>query len=533
MLLTLVPITNVVITSTIYISTSNNEALPLNAATGKINGRALAAQLAGIQDEQQRQSDSQELFEERVRCFYGTWLWLGVGLVCGPQVVYSVAVGLSLASGTDAAAGLLLAALQLSGACLVRLLLLPALWAACVYLEERRGQQKGLAQLLGSRLPDGLLSQLPEWVSLPQGPRSKWLPLLPASVLPLPWLGVGGLAACSYLGWAREHDKFLALGFAGVAAAAAASAPWPLPADLAHPSTPATLALLGAATVALSPRRRELASYLAAAPGLFYQILPKSLSDALGGTSLAARPWAAALRPPRWESGLAWDRDAAVVDRCNRWDQVYLEGSRGARYLDSVGIRVHLTRALEESEALSPILARSAGREGAAQARGRPASGPAGGAGGAGDALAALVERICGGQAAEALHGLDSMQAIQLAEAVRREFGKCLSVSDVLRCSEIEDLLDVVQRTATSEQSPGGTSVRAEARASEAEPWRIWLCGLRPQSNCTVDWMVSRRGEERHLDVAALERAVDRLVELKRGFYYNFTNYYFRTTFDF
>ena len=205
-------------------------ALPLHAATSKIDRRALEAKLTGIREVQQQHSDAQDRMEESVRCFYAAWLRLGVGLVCGPQVVYSAAASLSaLASeeGADAAAGALLA-VRLGGACLLRLLLLPELWAACVYLEERH------------RLPDCLLSRLPSADRLPSGPQSKWLPLVPAALLPLPWLSTAGLAACSYLGWAREHDRWIALGFAGVAAAAAAaSTPWPVPADAVPPRAPA------------------------------------------------------------------------------------------------------------------------------------------------------------------------------------------------------------------------------------------------------------------------------------------------------
>jgi len=98
------------------------------------------------------------------------------------------------------------------------------------------------------------------------------------------------------------------------------------------------------------------------------------------------------------------------------------------------------------------------------------------------------------------------LQAIQLTEAIRREFQKPLGVSDVLRCTEFSQLAEAVD-SCTS----GPETVAPQRPRCEAEPWRIWLCGMGPRT-CSVDWMVSRADRGRHLDVTALQRALDRLV---------------------
>jgi len=231
------------------------------------------------------------------------------------------------------------------------------------------------------------------------------------------------------------------------------------------------------------------------------------------------------LRRPKFEGDLCWVESKAVVDQGNCWDLVSLEGTQCKNPWNSVGIVVRLGR-LSEGALLgfdlycdSSNQAENHSVVGAAPALSNGDQTSSTSAhdrtnlndnGVISSKLATIVERICGGVGGdEALHVIDSMQAIQLSEALRQEFHKAVSVTDVLHCSSVNDLLDVVQRS-------NAKQLQLDTRGPDDTPKdqyrRVWLCGMGPRM-CTVDWMVSRQDRTQHLDVAALQRAVDRLVQ--------------------
>jgi len=470
--------------------------LPLNAATAKVDRKALQAELEAMGEARRRHEERQAELEGRAVSCYGLWARLGAGLVCGPALSAAALqasweLGLRLAGNTPAPAlaksplEASLAAAGLGAACAARLLAAPELHLAAAFLQERWNGHPWASAFNNAIRRGGLPDA---WAS--------WLPLLPAAMLPTPWLARMVLLASGYLARARLGDAPLA---AGLVAAAAVSA---LPAGL----LPAVV--VGLAAVVLRPASAtELAAYLAAAPGLFWQVLPKFLADELG-PAVDRRLGGAALRQPVWQQTINWDADSAVVDEGNRWDQVVLTSCKGGRPWDSIGVRVALSEALSaEDSPVAGFLRRAADSSRAAtEGMAVDASGQGDCDAGPASGLAALVERICGGRGADALHGLDSMQAIQLTEAIRREFQKPLGVSDVLRCTEFSQLAEAVD-SCTS----GPETVAPQRPRCEAEPWRIWLCGMGPRT-CSVDWMVSRADRGRHLDVTALQRALDRLV---------------------
>ena len=81
-----------------------------------------------------------------------------------------------------------------------------------------------------------------------------------------------------------------------------------------------------------------------------------------------------------------------------------------------------------------------------------------------------------------------------------------------MKCSDLDELLAVVQAAAAPVAAGSPPAATREiVGKGEERPWRIWLCGLGP-STCTVDWMVSRQDQSRHLDLSALQRAADRLI---------------------
>ena len=217
------------------------------------------------------------------------------------------------------------------------------------------------------------------------------------------------------------------------------------------------------------------------------------LVESQSRTSELPRSWdlMARLRPPKWmgERSLVWDPKAAVVDQGNAWNLVYVEGVRGGRPWNSVGLMVNLHWKLAGSmrrffDAIDNPVALPV------------QSVPCGSHGGETRALSSTVERVCG---VGGLQSIDSMQAITLTEALRNEFGKSLGVADVLRCASVSELLDVMSRETGAEDEP------PKAKTC----YRLWLCGLGPRM-CIVDWMVSR--PHGHFDVLALQRAVNRLV---------------------
>jgi len=463
--------------------------LPLNPVTAKIDRRGLMSQLENIREaEEEHRRKHDRLEKQFVQCF-ACWCRLALGVLLGPQAVASLLRCLDHAAlGSSAAAH----AMQLAGfcaGCATRLIVLPELWLAATYVE---------AQLKLPRFE----KLLQKW-SLPRQ-WSRWLPLLLAACLPSSWLQVLGAAECSLLSWVREHDLYLTLGFSSITASLAAGLMPDSLTSIFGAQARLSAGLLGTVTAAMSIKFPEFISFMAAAPGLFYQVLPKMLSDDFGWKIAS---WASKLgsgRLHRLMSSLALPQRTpeitfkpgnAIVDHGNVWDRVFMEAHQGKNVWNSIGVTVKLQGDLVNDPLLAPALNNSP-PENAKHVAGNNSSG-----------FSAVVERICGGRRhGDSLHGLDSLQAIQLAETVRREFKKPISVSDILKCGDVQELLDLVQRTHTAEPAQ-----QNNVHADHATYKRIWLCGL-GAGTCSVDWMVCRQTEEQHLNVDALQRAVDHLV---------------------
>lgn len=482
--------------------------LPLNPATAKVDRHALVAQLAAKIEERQRHVDSQRQVEQRAVSFYGAWGRLAVGLVCGPQVISSLVRGVgSIMSGGVSPVTTLA---HLCGACAARLLALPGLWAACAYLEDQLNPAG-----VPWRPPRDRLAAILQRVHLTRQ-WSRWLPLLISALLPSSWLGVATAAACSYISWAREHDLALTIGISSFGAFVAGR-----PFFESSDSVGVSLGLLSAVTAGASRHLPEVLSFLLATPAVFYQVIPKYLSDDFGwlvkrlehradedSKGLLHR-FVEKLRVPQRSDAEAWNSELVAVDYDNKWDQVHLEGQHCSSPWDSVSVKIYLHWSLLETDLLAPALKRGERSvKVAPNGDGRVCSAVSGSAGdhAKSNPLATLVDRICGGAGgSDALHGMDSMQAIQLAEAVRQEFGKPVSVADVLRCTDVDELYETVMRAEATTPAKNGTD-------REVKPHRrIWLCGL-GRGACTVDWMVGRQDSTRHLDVASFQRALDRLV---------------------
>jgi len=500
----------------------------LNPATAKVDRKALLAELQAIHEEQLRFGESQASLETRAIRHVSAWTRVVLAAICGPQAVASLCRALwslaqALRGGAPAAAmaaALAEMVVHLPVRCACRVLLLPFLWLAATYLQDRHKEHPK---------HKALADRWKQW-GLPAS-YGRWLPFLPVCCMPVSWLGGLSGAAVAYIAWAREQQWSLSCGFSLMAASSVVGSPL----------------LLGGATAALGmgclarPKATlELLRILIAAPGLCYQVVPKRVSDDLSyqldrrfpdglHQQSIVQSFLSALRPPLWQQTLAFDEQLAVVDHGNTWKQVHLAGMNGRSLWSSVGVEVQLhddwraagsplNSFLSSGDALASGGAPVNGSAPAAVAGKTNGSAPsaitiagkhcdaaAGGIAG----LASLVERICGGQGADALHGLDSMQAIQLCEAIRRELRRPVGVPEVLRCTDMEQLAKVVEKSLGD--SAGVAKAQRRRPPSEHEPWRIWLCGLGHRT-CTVDWMVSRRDGAKHFDVDALQRALDRLV---------------------
>jgi hypothetical protein len=209
---------------------------------------------------------------------------------------------------------------------------------------------------------------------------------------------------------------------------------------------------------------------------------------------------------------LEFNARSVIVDPNNKWDQVALAGPKWENAWRSQGLVIRLPWELRDSELLAPALGEHAdtkvknghvnGSPNGSRATDALSACPTSSS----SPLAALVERISGG--AGALHSMDSMQAIQLVEGIRREFGRALSVTDVLRCGSVDELAEAMQK-ATGETS--SENVDVGATGMDGQYRRIWLCGMGPRA-CTVDWLVCREDQSTHLDISSLTRALGQLI---------------------
>jgi hypothetical protein len=125
--------------------------------------------------------------------------------------------------------------------------------------------------------------------------------------------------------------------------------------------------------------------------------------------------------------------------------------------------------------------------------------------------LAALVERVGGSQ--ESLVGLDSLQAITLAELIRKNLHRTVNVKDLLASSDVEQLATMLgQTSAQGSNSDGVEDVDGENRFEKPDASGAYRVFTMAFPRHPVDWMVKYTGPG-HIDAKALQRACDRLVE--------------------
>jgi acyl-coenzyme A synthetase/AMP-(fatty) acid ligase len=125
-------------------------------------------------------------------------------------------------------------------------------------------------------------------------------------------------------------------------------------------------------------------------------------------------------------------------------------------------------------------------------------------------ALATLIERA--GGCPDSLSGLDSLQAISLAELIRKSTGRDVSVAALLRCSDVEELASYVSSQPSSESEQErqlkSSSEDPEGRPDRNGDFRQFALAF-PRH--PVDWCI-KHPQTAHIDLYALQKAVDRLV---------------------
>lgn len=115
--------------------------------------------------------------------------------------------------------------------------------------------------------------------------------------------------------------------------------------------------------------------------------------------------------------------------------------------------------------------------------------------------LAGLVRRVSGDSSG--LGRLDSLQAVSLAELIRKELGRSISVADVLRCTTVEELGAALKDACSFQEA-----VDCAGQPDSDGNYRVFVLQF-PRH--PVDWCLRYTGEG-HLDVDAMQRAVNRLV---------------------
>mmetsp|Transcript_4609 Transcript_4609/g.10939 ORF Transcript_4609/g.10939 Transcript_4609/m.10939 type:complete len:1495 (-) Transcript_4609:56-4540(-) len=513
--------------------------LPLNAATGKVNKRALEEKLKGMQGEKEAHRKLQDDLTHDLVVHYKAWTYAALASVIVPSALISLAKFAFFGCFSDGKL-LVIAVRELASfvvAIPLRYFLAAILWSACEYFEDRHESISAKIKSMWKACP-----------LVPGSTYTRWLPVAAAVVLPPNCLCAIGSLAFGWLALQRKCCSALACGCWTAATCAAFSQSlramlfreakrmlpvFSVPHEMA-PQVGGALMCGLAGAVLLRPSWLsalvEHVQFVRALPGLFWQIFPKYMSDDLYEDSWekASGNWLVAFinrttakcPPPKWSGHLVFEAEESILDAGNKWSQVKLLNlNDGSEYLNSVGLKVRLEDAARDplvTELLSkpqPTAAAAASSSSQAAPSGEPARQKSEEE----LRLESLISRVCGGEGADALHGLDSMQAIQLSEAIRRELGKAIGVSEVLRCSELNDLLEAIQAASAVSASNSANREAALQLAKQREQeekqrhWRIWLCGLGPRT-CTVDWMVQRQDSRQHLDLAAIQRAVDRLV---------------------
>jgi len=276
---------------------------------------------------------------------------------------------------------------------------------------------------------------------------------------------------------------------------------------------PPLVAVVAAGGLAAALTPGSMRSFLLGLPVSFYVVLPKWLCDDWQWRTnchearlrrLLVRVLIPFTRPP-WDASWAWDDSRAGA----YW--AGLGAGAGVRLRSACkGVALSVSLDEEVQPAVPPMRPRA--QNGTATAA-PAATGPML------EALSGLIERAGGNP--QDLGMLDSLQAITLAEFVRKEMGLAVSVADVLRSGDAGQLAAKLARAGagahsqgpngmmTSSQGCGSSGSGPAAGRPDAQgAYRVFLMEF---PRMPVDWLVRHTGPG-HLDVAALQRAADRLV---------------------
>ncbi|CAE7504558.1 NRPS8, partial [Symbiodinium natans] len=419
-------------------------ALPRHPVTGKVDRHRLQEQLQLQSEREKRHWEHLRHVQREMLRFYRPWYLVALVQVAVPSLLALLVLDSPI---LDFVLGLF-----------ERLLLLPYAWAALAYTRLLPLGRQG--RFYESLSPADVL-------------------LLLVGILPTPLLCPAQAALASLLAWKRSrkapHDVQLAAVLLPLAFLALL---------LGLLTSPYLQLLFCAGFVALSTRYPSGDRYLLVSlPISFYLVLPKWLNDETQwridhGAWLPRRLLCRLLCRPRppWQDSLSFeDRGRAVA---------ILFGREGAVRVSKANQGLSLTVDFR--------------KEPAAVAIRNTASSPSAGAA---TPLAGLVRRVCGDSSG--LGRLDSLQAVSLAELIRKELGRSITVADVLRCADVEELGEKLQEVRPTQEFQDPTG-EPDADGN----YRVFVLQF-PRH--PVDWCLRYTGEG-HMDVDAMQRAVNRLV---------------------
>lgn len=337
----------------------------------------------------------------------------------------------------------------------LRLLLLPYLWAALAYTP--------LLPLPTKRRKRAFYEELS--ISPPE------MLILVTGLVPWNWICTLQVLACALLVFYRREAQ-RALPFLGFA--------------LVTPWAPflAQLALCAGCVLLDVSLPHDDRSVLPSLPLCFYLVMPKWFSDEvrwyLKHNRLRKLLYFWLLPKPKWDSSWLWedhDRSFTILNGC------------GPVRVAKANQGLSLTVEFSEVPVLSPS---------GPTVRPSPLEQES--------PLAGLVRRAGGDPSLGQGLRLDSLQGTVLAELIRKELRRSISVADVLRSRDLPEL---------QEKLSGANCVEMEMQkedsavsTSSSSTYRLWMLQF-PRH--PVDWCL-RYETGRHVDVAAMQRAVNRLV---------------------
>eukprot|EP00929_Paragymnodinium_shiwhaense_P028931 TRINITY_DN16694_c0_g1_i1.p1 TRINITY_DN16694_c0_g1~~TRINITY_DN16694_c0_g1_i1.p1 ORF type:complete len:1586 (-),score=297.51 TRINITY_DN16694_c0_g1_i1:44-4801(-) len=481
--------------------------LKLHPATAKMDRRRLLADIEQVNAREAAHLGFLRSKQRRMLVSYASWCCTVVCNLLAPSAVLAWAGWLE----------------GLVEVIFARLLLLPYMWAAIAYMVlDAHREKRLLYQPFGAQ--DYLLAV--------------------AAFMPACLLGCALPACLGMLAWGRDRDRASATAAAAFAGALFATR------GAASESTSAwrPFANLGAAMVLASLGKPSRLRFFAALPMSFWLTAPKWFADdwrwrVRDHSFCIRRLLAVPLWPrigevlrPAWDATLNYlDSEGNAPPDINAWQEdanvayvSYSDYQHGyAMHAEPTRKATAIATALNNVQSQNGHTKDAASGNGTSMAEIMASAPPA--ARRIIPQLAAIVRRV--GGSPEALGAMDSLQAITLTEAVRKELGLRISVTQVLNCADVGQLAVAAAEAASvncngnrmcttlsaASNSPGGANSQASLQSDDSQAveapdadgsFRVFTMHF-PRH--PVDWCVRYDGPE-HLDLAALQRAVDRVV---------------------